>query len=44
MPLIALIACKNPRRKVGGRLEVALAGEICEVPETQTAYITDELD
>ncbi len=36
-----LIVCKNPRRKVGGLLDVTFADEICEVAETQT---TDELD
>ncbi len=36
-----LIVCKNPRRKVGGLLDVTFADEICEVTETQT---TDELN
>ncbi len=38
-----LIVCNNQRRKVGGRLDVTFADEICEVAETQTTYITDEL-
>ncbi len=29
--------------KVGGRLDVTFADAICEVAETQTTYITDEL-
>ncbi len=39
-----LIVYKIPRRKVGGRLDVTFVDEICEVAETQTTYITDELD
>ncbi len=35
---------KNPRCKVGGRLDVTFAAEICEVAETHTTYITDELN
>ncbi len=35
---------KNPLCKVGGRLDVTFADEICEVAETETTYITDGLN
>ncbi len=35
---------KNPRCKVGGRLEVTFADEICDVAETETTYITNEFN
>ncbi len=34
---------ENPLCKVGGRLDVTLADEICEMAETKTTYITDKL-
>ncbi len=40
--------CSLPARiraaKPGERLDVTFADEICEVAETQTTYITDELN
>ncbi len=39
-----LTVSKNPRYKVGGRLDMTLAYEICEVAETQITYINDELN
>ncbi len=39
-----LTVSKNPRCKVGGRLDVTFAGEIFEVSETKTIYITDKLN
>ncbi len=39
-----LTVTKNPRCKVGGRLDAAFADEICEVAETQTTYIIDKLN
>ncbi len=39
-----LTTSKNPRRKVGGHFDATFADEICEVAETQTTYITDELN
>ncbi len=39
-----LTVSKNPRCKVERRLDVTFADEICEVAETKTIYITDELD
>ncbi len=39
-----LTVSKNYRCKVGGRLDVTFADEICEVAETKTTYITDELN
>ncbi len=38
-----LTVSKNPRCKVGGRLDVTFADEICEVAETKATYITDKL-
>ncbi len=35
---------KGPHCKVGGRLDVTFAGEICEVAETETTYVTDKLN
>ncbi len=35
---------KNPRRKVGGRLDVTPADENCEKAETQATCTTDELN
>ncbi len=35
---------KNPLCKVGGRLDVTFADEICEVAETKTTYIADRLN
>ncbi len=35
---------KNRHRKVGGRLDVTFADEVCEAAETQTTCMTDELD
>ncbi len=35
---------KNQLCEVGGRLDVTFADEICEVAETKTTYITDELN
>ncbi len=39
-----LTVAKNLRYKVGGRLDVTFADEICDVAETQTTYIIDELN
>ncbi len=49
MPLIipharGLTVSKNPLCKVGGRLDMTFADEICEVAETKTTYITDKLN
>ncbi len=33
---------KNPRHKVAVRLYMTLAGEVCEVAETQATYMTAE--
>ncbi len=33
---------KNPRRKVGGRLDVTFADEVFEVAETHNTFMTDE--
>ncbi len=30
--------------QIGGRLDVTFADEICEVAETKTTYVTDELN
>ncbi len=39
-----LTVSKDPHCKVGGRLDVTFSDEICEAAETETTYITDELD
>ncbi len=39
-----LILSKNPRCTIGGRLDVTFADEICDVAETKTKYVTDELN
>ncbi len=39
-----LTVSKNPLCKVGRRLDMTFADEICEVAETKTAYITDKLN
>ncbi len=31
---------KNPRRKIGGRLDVTFPGEVFQVVKTQTTYLT----
>ncbi len=31
----------NLHRKVGGRLDVTFADEVCEAAETQTTYMTE---
>ncbi len=38
-----LTVSENPCCKVRGRLDVTFADAICEVAETKTTYITDEL-
>ncbi len=35
---------RNPRRKIGGRLDVTFAGEICELAGPQTTYMTDDFN
>ncbi len=35
---------KNPRRKVRGRLDVALADGICEVAESQATNMTEQFN
>ncbi len=35
---------RNPRCTVGGRLDMTFADEICEVAETKTTYIIDDLN
>ncbi len=35
---------KNPRRKVGGRLDVTFDDEVCEVAETETKNLTDKFN
>ncbi len=39
-----LTVSKNPLCKVGGRLDMTFADEICEMAETKTTYITDKLN
>ncbi len=39
-----LTVSKSPHCKVGGRLDMTFAGEICEVSETKTIYMTDKLN
>ncbi len=34
------VLSKNPLRKIGGRLDVTFPGEVCQVAETQTTYLT----
>ncbi len=35
---------KNPRHKVGGRLDVTFTGEVCEIAESQTNNLTDKFN
>ncbi len=39
-----LTVSKNPRCKVGGRLDVTFADEICEVAEIKTTNFTNKLN
>ncbi len=39
-----LTVSKNPRCKVGGRLDVTFADGICEAAENKTTYFTGELN
>ncbi len=39
-----LTVSMNRLCKVGGRLDMTFADEICEVAETKTTYITDKLN
>ncbi len=39
-----LTVSKNPLCRVGGRLDMTFADEICEVAETKTIHITDKLN
>ncbi len=41
--LLVEVIAKNPRRKVGGRLDVTFVDEVCGVGETQATCMTDEL-
>ncbi len=37
-----LTVSKNPLCKVGGRLDMTFADEICEMAEAKTTFITDK--
>ncbi len=39
-----LTVSKDPHCKVGGRLDVTVADEFCEVAETKTTYVTDNFN
>ncbi len=39
-----LTVSKNPICKVGGRLDMTFADEICEMVEIKTTYINDKLN